>query len=291
MPEASYPAYGMAEATLLISGGRRGAGHLTRSVSRAGLQSHSVAAPIDVTDVQLLVGCGRALVNEQIAIVDPDQRARLSAEQVGEIWVNGPNVARAYWKNPETTETALNAHHRRRATTRWLRTGDLGFLDEAGELFVTGRIKDLIIIRGINHYPQDIERTVQAAHPAFRANCGAAFSVADERGEETLVIVQEIERTERNRIDPAEMKGLDPRKRDRAARVIRAAYRADQAWRVAENHQWQDPAQPGAQAVAGQAISRIWPPTRIDQKSILAAAPNLMLAAIPSTILDAMAGR
>ena len=78
----------------------------------------------------------------------------------------------------------------------------------SGELFITGRIKDLIIVRGINHYPQDIERTVQAAHPALRANCGAAFSVADERGEEALVIVQEIERTERNRIDAAEMKGL-----------------------------------------------------------------------------------
>ena len=90
----------------------------------------------------------------------------------------------------------------------WLRTGDLGFLDEAGELFITGRIKDLIIVRGINHYPQDIEHTVQALHPALRANCGAAFSVPDERGEETLVIVQEIERTERNRIDTAEMKGL-----------------------------------------------------------------------------------
>jgi acyl-CoA synthetase (AMP-forming)/AMP-acid ligase II len=90
---------------------------------------------------------------------------------------------------------------------RWLRTGDLGFVDEAREIYVTGRIKDLLIVRGINHYPQDIERTVQAAHTAFRANCGAAFAVADEHGE-TLVIVQEIERTERNRIDAAEMKGL-----------------------------------------------------------------------------------
>ncbi len=90
----------------------------------------------------------------------------------------------------------------------WLRTGDLGFLDAAGELFITGRIKDLIIIRGINHYPQDIEHTVQLSHPAFRENCGAAFSVPDDRGEETLVVVQEIERTERNRIDAAEMKGL-----------------------------------------------------------------------------------
>jgi acyl-CoA synthetase (AMP-forming)/AMP-acid ligase II len=205
---AAYPAYGMAEATLLISGGRRGAGHVTRTVGRSALQSHAVTAPVDPADAQLLVGCGRALVHEEIAIVDPDRRTRLAPRQVGEIWINGPNVARAYWKNPEATETALNAAIAGEDNARWLRTGDLGFLDEAGELYVTGRIKDLIIVRGINHYPQDIERTVQVAHPALRPNCGAAFAVAGESGEETLVIVQEIERTERNRIDPAEMKGL-----------------------------------------------------------------------------------
>lgn len=183
----------MAEATLLISGGRRGAGHVTRTVGRA---------------AQALVGCGRALVNEQIAIAEPDRRTRLAALQVGEIWVHGPNVARAYWNNPEATEAGLNAAIAGEDSAPWLRTGDLGFLDETGELYVTGRIKDLIIVRGINHYPQDIERTVQAAHPALRPNCGAAFSVTDEPGEEALVIVQEIERTERNRIDPAEIKGL-----------------------------------------------------------------------------------
>ena len=206
---ATFPAYGMAEATLLISGGSRGTGHVTRTVSRAALQAHKVAAPADAADAQTLVGCGRALSNERIAIVEPDDCTRLPASQVGEVWVNGSNVARAYWKKRDATETGLNARIRGDGDgANWLRTGDLGFLDEAGELFITGRIKDLIIVRGINHYPQDIERTVQAAHPALRANCGAAFSVSDERGEETLVIVQEIERTERNRIDPTEMKGL-----------------------------------------------------------------------------------
>jgi acyl-CoA synthetase (AMP-forming)/AMP-acid ligase II len=208
-PNTTFPAYGMAEATLLISGGRRGAGHVTWTVSRSRLQAHAVAAPLDQADVQTLVGCGRALVNERIAIVDPDSCVQLPADQVGEIWVSGPNVARYYWKNPEVSETNLNA----RITgaddgANWLRTGDLGLLDESGELFITGRIKDLIIIRGINHYPQDIEHSVQAMHPALRQNCGAAFSVPDELGEETLVIVQEIERTERNRIDPAEITGL-----------------------------------------------------------------------------------
>jgi acyl-CoA synthetase (AMP-forming)/AMP-acid ligase II len=199
----------MAEATLLIAGGRRGAGHLTRAISASGLQAHSVRTPSDATDAQTLVGCGRALAGERIVIVDPDSHRRLAPDQIGEIWVNGPNVARAYWRNAEATATGLNAHiSGEDDDANWLRTGDLGFLDDAGEVFITGRIKDLIIVRGINHYPQDIERDVQALHPAFRQNCGAVFSVADEAGEETLVIVQEIERTERHRIDPVEMTGL-----------------------------------------------------------------------------------
>jgi acyl-CoA synthetase (AMP-forming)/AMP-acid ligase II len=208
-PAAAFPAYGMAEATLLIAGGRRGAGSVTRVVSRSGLQANEVRAPADQTDVQTLVGCGRALVNERIAIVDPGSWKRLSPNQVGEVWANGANVARLYWRNAEASKTNLNAQIAgENDGANWLRTGDLGLLDEAGELFITGRIKDLIIIRGINHYPQDIEHTVQALHPAFRQNCGAAFSVFDDRGEETLVIVQEIERTERNRIDPIEVTGL-----------------------------------------------------------------------------------
>jgi acyl-CoA synthetase (AMP-forming)/AMP-acid ligase II len=205
-PAAVFPAYGMAEATLLIAGGRRGAGHVTRTVSRSGLQAHTVGAPVDHADIQALVGCGRALVDERIAIVEPDSRSRLPSDRVGEVWVYGPNIARSYWRNAEATRTNLSAQIAGEDHgANWLRTGDLGFLDETGELFITGRIKDLIIVRGINHYPQDIEHTVQALHPAFRQHGGAAFSVPDDRGEETLVIVQEVERTERNRIDPAEM--------------------------------------------------------------------------------------
>jgi len=208
-PNAAFPAYGMAEATLLIAGGRRGADYVTRTVSRSALQAHAVSVPVDPADLQTLVGCGHALINERIAIVEPESCKRLSSTQVGEIWVNGPNVARSYWRNPEASRTNLNAQIAGDDDgANWLRTGDLGLLDEAGELFITGRIKDLIIIRGINHYPQDIEHTVQALHPALRQNCGAAFSVPDDLGEETLVVVQEVERTERNRIDPVEMTGL-----------------------------------------------------------------------------------
>jgi len=108
-PTAAFPAYGMAEATLLISGGSRGAGHVTRTVSRSALQAHEVAAPADTADAQTLVGCGRALAGERIAIVEPDDGKRLPAGRVGEVWVNGPNVARAYWKRQEASETDLKA--------------------------------------------------------------------------------------------------------------------------------------------------------------------------------------
>ena len=205
-PRAMYPAYGMAEATLLISGGTRGGGHVTRGISRAALQAHAAEAPANPDDAQLVVGCGRALTSEQIAIVNPENRQQLTADRIGEIWVSGANVARAYWRNDAATRDELNAEIAGE-DGRWLRTGDLGFLDPSGELFVTGRIKDLIIIRGINHYPQDIERTVQLQNSALRENCGAAFSASDENGEESLVIVQEVERTARHTIDAAEIKG------------------------------------------------------------------------------------
>jgi acyl-CoA synthetase (AMP-forming)/AMP-acid ligase II len=206
---AIFPAYGMAEATLLISGGRRGAGQVTRSVSRSGLQDHVVRAPAGDMDGQTVVGCGRALVNERIAVVDPDIRHRLPLDRIGEIWVCGPNVTGSYWRNANATNTDLKARIAGEDDgANWLRTGDLGFLDDHGELFITGRIKDLIIIRGVNHYPQDIERSAQAVHPALRPNCGAAFSVSVDFGDEELVIVQEVERTERNKIDAAEITDL-----------------------------------------------------------------------------------
>jgi acyl-CoA synthetase (AMP-forming)/AMP-acid ligase II len=205
-PRAMYPAYGMAEATLLISGGTRGGGHVTRSISRTALQAHAAETPSGTDDRQIVVGCGRALAGERIAIVEPERRVPLPADRVGEIWVGGANIARAYWRNDQATRQGLNAEIAGEDGP-WLRTGDLGFLDVTGELFVTGRIKDLIIIRGINHYPQDIERTVQSLDGALRENCGAAFSVPDESGEETLVIVQEVERTARRTIDAEEIKG------------------------------------------------------------------------------------
>ena len=113
-------------------------------------------------------------------------------ETIGEIWISGPSVAQGYWHRPEDSEQLFRAKLADNDGGPFLRTGDLGFI-HAGQLFVTGRLKDLIIIRGLNYYPQDIERTVERSHEALRAGCGVAFAVED--GDvERLVVVQEIER-------------------------------------------------------------------------------------------------
>jgi acyl-CoA synthetase (AMP-forming)/AMP-acid ligase II len=200
-PRAFWPAYGMAEASVLISAGHRGRGSVTRTVSRAGLQRYGVEPPAGGDDAQVLVGCGRELVGERIAIADPDTCRRLGPLQVGEIWASGTNVARGYWRNDAATAAAFAARIDGESAASWLRTGDLGCLDEAGELYITGRIKELIIIRGINHYPQDIEYTVQRCHPALTAHGGAAFAVDGGDGSEGLVVVQEVERTQRRALD------------------------------------------------------------------------------------------
>jgi len=206
-PRAMNPGFGMAEATLIVSMSPVGSGHDTRTLSREALQANVIRNAADRGDAHILVGCGYPIPDSRLAIVDPQTLRRLPADTVGELWISGAHVARAYWDNPAASAASLQAHIEGESGA-WLRSGDLGFLDTNGQLFVTGRIKDLIIIRGANHYPQDIELTVERAHPALRQNGGAVFSVLDERGEENLVVVQEVERTARNRIDPDEIAGI-----------------------------------------------------------------------------------
>jgi acyl-CoA synthetase (AMP-forming)/AMP-acid ligase II len=201
------PLYGLAEATVLVSGGRSGTGPVVRNVSRTALQRNDVAAPQGEADAQPLVGCGRTLAGQTIAIVDPESRRRLSHDRIGEVWVAGPSVAGGYWGKTEATAATFQARIAGESGETWLRTGDLGFLDDAGELYITGRIKDVIIINGMNHYPQDIEHTVEGSHPLLRRHCGAAFSIPDEDGRERLVIVQEVERTVRKESEADEIAG------------------------------------------------------------------------------------
>jgi acyl-CoA synthetase (AMP-forming)/AMP-acid ligase II len=198
---ALHPCYGMAEATLLISGGRRSEGGVIGKASRAAMQVLRIEAPGDEGDTVSIVGCGRALAGGAIAVVDPETRQRLACGVIGEIWARGPNVTRGYWQNQAASQETFAAEIIGEPAVSWLRTGDLGCLDAQGELFVTGRIKDLIIVRGINHYPQDLEYTVQRVDACLRPGFGAAFAIPDPRGQERIVIVQEVERTHRHRID------------------------------------------------------------------------------------------
>jgi acyl-CoA synthetase (AMP-forming)/AMP-acid ligase II len=204
---AIYPCYGMAEATLLISGGTRGSGARIQHVSRAAMQELRVEAALDAADAHPLVGCGRVLADERLAIVEPEKLHRLPTGQVGEIWVRGPHVAQGYWQNEAATVETFAAEIADEPGHAWLRTGDLGFTDSTGEVFVTGRIKDVIIVRGVNHYPQDIEHTIQMCDAALRPGYGAAFTVEDDHGRQKLVVVQEVERSHRQKIEAEEIIG------------------------------------------------------------------------------------
>jgi 8-amino-7-oxononanoate synthase len=192
-PEAFYPCFGLAEATLIVSGGYVHRPPVIRNFDAAALARREVVeAGPSAHNVRALVGCGENLPDQRIAIVDPETRAPLPCGRIGEIWVQGPSVAQGYWGQTEATERTFRARLNDPNDGTFLRTGDLGFMLD-GELFVAGRLKDLIIVRGVNCYPQDIERTVQESHPRLRPDCGAAFTVETD-GRERLIVVQEIER-------------------------------------------------------------------------------------------------
>ena len=189
-----YPCYGMAETTLMVSGGdvKDQPVYCTLNAD-ALLQNRVVKASSDTQNVRHLVGCGHSWLDTKIVIADPELLTQCTPDQVGEIWVSSSSVAQGYWNRPEQTEQIFRAQLRDTNSGPFLRTGDLGF-KQGDELFITGRLKDLIIIRGRNHYPQDIELTVEQCHPALRPSCGAAFSV-ELNGQEKLVIAQEVERS------------------------------------------------------------------------------------------------
>jgi len=191
--EAFYPCYGLAEATLMVTGGLKSAPPVIRAFDADALENHEVVEALPEDDgSRELVGCGGNLMDQQVLIVDPQTKVACPPNRVGEIWVAGPSVAQGYWKRPDETQETFGAHLSDTQDGPFLRTGDLGFLLD-GELFVTGRLKDLIIIRGVNHYPQDIEDTVQASHASLRKHAGGAFTI-DVGEDQRLVVVQEVER-------------------------------------------------------------------------------------------------
>jgi len=189
--EAFYPCYGMAEATLMVSGSVKTTLPKVKTIKKSSLESnHIVDATPGAENSVSLVSCGRSLPQQQIIIANSDL-TRCPANQVGEVWVSSPSIGKGYWNRSEETAQTFHAYLQDTAEGPFLRTGDLGFLHE-GELFITGRAKDLIIIRGRNLYPQDIELTSECSHSVLRQGSSAAFTIEIDR-EERLVIVQEVE--------------------------------------------------------------------------------------------------
>jgi len=199
-PSAFYPCYGLAEATLIVSGGLLSAEPVLCTTGVAALEQNGVAeAAADQPNVRTLVGCGRAMPDTKIAIAHPETMTACAPDEVGEIWVSGPSVTRGYWNRPEENARVFDAHLADTGEGPFLRTGDLGFLRD-GELFVTGRLKDLIIIGGRNLYPHDIELTVEQSHATVRSGGSVAFSV-DLVDEERLIVAAEVERRQPHDLD------------------------------------------------------------------------------------------
>jgi long chain fatty acid CoA FadD26 len=220
--EVHCPSYGLAEATVFVSAARPG-----RPLGRFALDRDALAAgkalparPEDPRAV-LLVGCGTP-VGQRVRIVDPVAHAVLAEGEVGEIWVQGPNVGRGYWNNSAQTDRVFGATLGEEAPGSWLRTGDLGTVLE-GQLIVTGRLKDLIVVDGRNHYPQDVEATAQDAHHAVRRDRLAAFGVPGGAGERVVVVAEHARTTSLADIDVPDL-----------TRAVRAAVAARHGLRLAE---------------------------------------------------------
>ncbi|NWB99518.1 fatty acyl-AMP ligase [Pseudomonas gingeri] len=191
--EAFYPCYGLAESTLFVTGGGPREVYQQVSIDSVQLSLGRAEHVVEHPDAKTLVGSGQVLGNK-VVIVDPRDRRVLNDRDIGEIWVSGESVAQGYWQRPEESEVVFQAITQD-GQGPFMRTGDYGFFD-GQELFITGRLKEVIIINGKNYFPSDIESSVQALSSAFKADAGAAISI-EAQGEQ-LVVIQEVERSQRN---------------------------------------------------------------------------------------------
>ena len=200
---ALFPCYGLAEGTLIVAGGKLQESPVYLTCNKEGLKEDRIqtVAPGDPA-ATVLVGSGAAFDGQKVRVVEPGECNQLGDNEIGEIWVSGPSVAHGYWNNLESTRQTFQARIQNADGDRFLRTGDLGFLRD-GNLFITGRIKDLIIIRGQNYIPSDIEYTAESSHANLRKGCAAAFSLTSD-GEEKLAVVCEI----RKKVKKSELKGI-----------------------------------------------------------------------------------
>jgi acyl-CoA synthetase (AMP-forming)/AMP-acid ligase II len=227
------PCYGLAEATLMVTGVLRDEETPFLEVDAAALgQNRIVESHPPERSTRTLVSCGRTNSGTELVIADPVAGTRCKDLELGEVWVRGPGISEGYWGQPDESERTLHARLADTGEGSFLRTGDLGFVKDR-ELYIAGRIKDLIIIDGNNHHPQDIEESVARSHPAIRPSCCAAFSIESE-GKESLAVVAEIEPRYRRARDGSAAAAAAPGRRPvvEPSEVISAIRRA-----VAEEHE------------------------------------------------------
>jgi len=197
--EIFRPCYGLAEATLMVTSAESISGEFASWFDVESLATRrAIRTTGDTKHARRLVRCGHTPERQHLAIVDPNSLTELPETSLGEVWVRGPNIAGGYWNRPEETEATFNAHLPD-GQGPFLRTGDVGFLDD-GSLFLTGRLKDLIIISGNNHHPEDIERTVENSYAALRPYSGAVFSM-EHHGRERVIVVHEVARPKKHDLD------------------------------------------------------------------------------------------
>lgn len=199
-----YPCYGMAETTLFLTGNKAHEGYKNITLDGDLLKVNKIKKA-DATTLNRCnyVSCGKAYGDHIIKIVNPETRIECAKDEVGEIWTKGSSVTKGYWNKKHVNDEIFNASLDNNGESSFLRTGDLGFIYD-DELFIAGRLKDLIIIRGRNYYPQDIERIVGRSHPALQENSTAAF-VIEENTIEQLVVIQELKRTAVNDFNALEI--------------------------------------------------------------------------------------
>jgi acyl-CoA synthetase (AMP-forming)/AMP-acid ligase II len=194
--EAFTPAYGLAESTLLVSGTANVEGPVTVDLDRASVGVGRASAPSSSAQKIALISAGRPAEGTRVLTVDPVRLTRCAPDEIGEIWVSGESVAAGYWNRPAETAATFGAFVEKPREGPFLRTGDLGFVRD-GSLVITGRIKDVLIVRGLKHYPQDLELTAERANRAVRPGCCAAFSVQtdDHVGDahEAIVVLAETD--------------------------------------------------------------------------------------------------
>jgi 8-amino-7-oxononanoate synthase len=193
-PAAFYPCYGLAEATLMVSGATRSKGPTIRAFHQTALIENRVEpATDDSRTAQRLVSCGVPIGTLSVRIVDPQTSKDVEPGRGGEIWISGMSVGMGYWRKPDESSRTFDAHLETTGAGPFLRTADMGFLFE-GELYIIGRIDDVLIVRGLNHHPQDLEMTARASHPLLEAGFGACFAVEDQECGRRLVLVHEVPR-------------------------------------------------------------------------------------------------